>query len=199
MTVYDRPMARSKREVEIKLPFDSPARAIDNIEKLGATLVRERLFEDNLLFERQHDPLKAANRLLRLRREGASALLTFKSTPPGELAYKVRLEDESVVDDPDAIERILLGLGFRPAYRYQKYRTLYQLDDLEICLDETPVGCYVELEGPPTLIDRTAAQLGFTPDRYILDSYRDIHQQHARERGVAPGDMLFDSEAGPRG
>jgi adenylate cyclase class 2 len=190
-------MESSKREVEIKLPFVSPSRAIEQLEKLGAKLVRERLLEDNLLFEREHDPLRRSAKLLRLRREGDGALLTFKSTPPGDQAYKVRLEDESRVEDADAVERILLGLGFLPAYRYQKYRTLYQLGDLEICLDETPVGCYVELEGAPPLIDRTAAQLGFTPDRYILDSYRDIHHQHARERGVPPGDMLFDPKAEP--
>jgi len=185
-------MASSKREVEIKLLFDSPAAAAEELEKLGARLVRQRSFEENLLFEREHDPLKSANKLLRLRRVDGSALLTFKSAPHGETAYKVRLEEESAVADPDAIERILLGLGFRPAYRYQKYRTLYQLDDLEICLDETPVGCYVELEGSPALIDRTAARLGFTPERYILDSYRDIQQQHAKKRGLPPG------EAGPR-
>jgi adenylate cyclase class 2 len=190
-------MERSKREVEIKLPFDSPAQAVEKLETLGAELVRERLFEDNLLFDREHDPLKGSNRLLRLRREGDSALLTFKSAPPGKQAYKVRLEDESVVDDPDAVERLLQGLGFRPIYRYQKYRTLYRLGDLEICLDETPVGCYLELEGSPTLIDRAALELGFTPDRYILDSYRGLHERHARERGLTPGDMLFETESGP--
>jgi adenylate cyclase class 2 len=191
-------MERSKREVEIKLPFDSPARAAEKLQALGAELVRERTFEDNLLFEREIDPLHRSSKLLRLRREGDSALLTFKSTPPGVQAYKVRLEDESAVEDPDAMERILHGLGFRPAYRYQKYRTLYRLGELEICLDETPVGCFLELEGAPTLIDRTAAQLGFTPDRYLLSSYRDLHHQQARLLGIEPGDMLFDSEAGQR-
>jgi adenylate cyclase class 2 len=189
-------MERSKREVEIKLPFDSPAEAIEKLELLGAELVRERTFEDNLLFEREQDPLHRSNKLLRLRREGGRALLTFKSAPPGVHAYKVRLEDESVVDDPEAMERILEGLGFRPAYRYQKYRALYQLDDLEICLDETPVGCFLELEGAPTSIDRTALELGFTPDRYILSSYRDLHHRHAKRLGVTPGDMVFGPEAG---
>jgi adenylate cyclase class 2 len=189
-------MQRSKREVEIKLRFDSASRAADMLEKLGAELVRERTFEDNLLFEREHDPLMSSNRLLRLRRDGAGALLTFKSAPPGEQAYKVRLEDESAVDDPDAVERILLGLGFRPAYRYQKYRTVYKLDDLEICLDETPIGCFVELEGAPTHIDRAAVRLGFTPDRYILGSYRDLHEEHARTHGMVPDDLLFEPEAG---
>jgi len=54
---------------------------------------------------------------------GDGALLTFKAAPPGERAYKVRLEDESAVDDPDAVERILLGLGFRPGFRF---RLLFQ-------------------------------------------------------------------------
>lgn len=186
-----RAMEKSRREIEIKLPFDSPSGALEGIEGMGARLVREREFEDNLLFERDHDPLKPAKKLLRLRREGGSALLTFKSPVEGSHTHKIRIEDETVIDDPAALERILTGLGFRPSYRYQKYRTIFDLDGLEICLDETPLGCFLELEGEPQAIDRAAARLGFSPDRYIVESYRDLHERQAEARGVEPGDLVF--------
>jgi adenylate cyclase class 2 len=185
-------MEKSRREIEIKLPFDSPSEALEGIESIGAVLVRGREFEDNLLFERDHDPLKPSGKLLRLRREGSAALLTFKSPVPGRHAHKVRNEEETVVDDPAALERILNGLGFHPSYRYQKYRTIFDLDGLEISLDETPLGCFLELEGEPQAIDRVAALLGFTPERYIVESYRHLHEKEAEKRGVEPGDMVFE-------
>ena len=63
------------------------------------------------------------------------------------------------IADPEALERILVGLGFRPCYRYQKYRTLFAVGELQVCLDETPIGCFVELEGAPEAIDRAAERL----------------------------------------
>ena len=38
-------------------------------------------------------------------------------------------------------------------------------------LDETALGCFVELEGDPASIDRWASELGYTPDRYVTASY----------------------------
>lgn len=189
-------MESSRREVEIKLPFDSVSLARERLEGLGATRIRDRRFEDNVLFDRETDPLKPARRVLRLRRDGDRALLTFKAPVEGEYAHKVRVEEESEVSDPDALERILSWLGFTPRYRYQKYRTLFELEDLHVCLDETPLGCFVELEGQPAAIDREAARLGFAPEDYILDSYLELHRKHCEERGTERGDLVFEPRAG---
>jgi len=191
-------MNRSRREVEVKLMCDSPAEARRRIEALGARLVHDRRFEDNVLFDRDADPLKPARKLLRLRREGGRALLTFKAPVSGEHPHKVRVEEETAVEDPRAAEHILEGLGFRPRYRYQKYRTLFEMDGLEICVDETPLGCFIELEGDPEAIDRAAAELGFGLESYILDSYVELHERWAAERGVPLGDMVFGPAEEPR-
>ena len=159
---------------------------------MGARPVRERRFEDNVLFDRSGDTLESARKLLRLRRDGPAAILTYKAPVPGEHAHKVREEEETAVADPDALERILRGLGFSPVYRYQKYRTLYALDDLEICLDETPIGCFVELEGPAASIDRVAAEMGFDRDGYVIESYSELHRKLAAARGEERGDMIFE-------
>lgn len=191
-------MKRSRREVEVKLRCDSPAEARRQIEALGARLVHERRFEDNLLFDRDVDPLKPARKLLRLRREGGRALLTFKAPVAGEHPHKVRVEEETGVESPEAVERILEGLGFSPRYRYQKYRTLFELDGLEICVDETPLGCFVELEGAPEAIDGVAAALGHGPDRYVLDSYVELHERWAAERKIPMSDLIFAPGTEPR-
>jgi adenylate cyclase class 2 len=185
-------MSRSSREVEVKLGFDSADRALAAITALGALRTSERLFEDNVVYDRERDALVDAGKLLRLRRVGGRSIVTYKEPVAGEHRHKVRGEAEIEIDVPDEFERIAAGLGFRPVYRYQKFRTSFRLGELDLLLDETPVGCFVELEGPPESIDRVARALGRGASDYIVETYREIHERVSRERGVEPGDLVFD-------
>ena len=185
-----RQMERSRREVEVKLPFDSPSAARRKLDELGAETLHERRFEDNILYDRD-GALAAEGKLLRLRRDGPRALLTYKAPVPGSHRHKVRLEEETELADPGAMERLLDGLGYAPVYRYQKYRTVLELDGVHVCLDETPIGCWVELEGEPDAIDRLALRLGFGPRQYVVESYLELHARRAEERGEPRGDMVF--------
>jgi len=180
----------------VKLPFDSPNEARRRLERCGAVLVRERSFEDNVLFDRRYEPLKPEDKALRLRRVGRTGLLTFKAPVPGRHRHKVRVEEETVVADPQAMRRILDGLGFSVAYRYQKYRSEYRIRGIHACLDETPLGCFVELEGAPDAIDAVAAELGFSPSSFVCQSYRELHEIAARARGEEPGDLLMAEKEG---
>ena len=58
-------------------------------------------------------------------------------------------------------------------FRYEKYRTEFRQPRRAgvAMLDETPVGVYLELEGTPHWIDRTARRLGFQESDYITASY----------------------------
>src|SRR5260370_39673396 len=84
-------------------------------------------------------------------------------------SYKVRDEIELEVTDPGNLTRIFEGMGMSGWFRYEKYRTTFRLpaskawaNGLLIELDETPIGTFVELEGPASAIDRAAEDLGFT-------------------------------------
>jgi adenylate cyclase class 2 len=181
-------------EVEIKLRFDSPRTAVREIEKLGADLVEQRAFEDNGVYDLPSRALRMAGQLLRLRTKGSSSTLTFKSKVPGHARHKVYREHETGVDDVEQTHLLLTGLGYSRWYRYQKYRTVYRFDDVEIAIDETPIGCFVELEGDPEAIDGLAARLGCTPERYILETYHELHEAEAAARGVPAGDLVFERD-----
>jgi adenylate cyclase, class 2 len=60
-----------------------------------------------------------------------------------------------------------------------------------VLVDETPIGNYLELEGPPRWIDQTARLLGFTHADYITRSYGYLYLAYCRERRIRPKDMLF--------
>jgi adenylate cyclase class 2 len=135
-------------------------------------------------------------------------VLTFKQpmvqTPVAELessfygSYKIREEIELEVTDPGNLTRIFEGLGMSGWFRYEKYRTTFRLPDskgwakgLLIELDETPIGTFVELEGPAAAIDRAAEELGFTKHDYVLKNYLRLYMEDCRRKGEEPRHMVF--------
>lgn len=126
--------------------------------------------------------------------------------PKGESAgsHKVRDEIETVVTDAATLAAIFEGIGMHGWFRYEKYRTTYRLSarwakGLLIELDETPIGNFAELEGPPKKIDRAARELGFSKADYILKNYLTLYREECRRRGVQPRDMVFSKRHHPAG
>ena len=109
---------------------------------------------------------------------------------------KVREETESVLPAPEAraITSILERLGLRQVFRYQKYRTTWQLRGLHLALDETPIGTFLELEGDPDVIDAVAGHLGYTPDEYIASSYRDLYLMKRIDTPGHENEMVFQGD-----
>jgi len=112
--------------------------------------------------------------------------------------YKVREEIEVGVADPGRLKAIFEALGLRGWFRYEKYRTSYQLPaslrwakGLEILLDETPIGNFLELEGPPEAIDQAAALLGYSHSDHITKSYLQLYLDQCRKQGLPASDMVF--------
>src|SRR5262245_59916797 len=173
-------------EREIKLRMAGPEAARAAVERLGARLERPRHLEDNVLFDDPRASLAAAGRVLRLRRTPDAAVVTFKAPDRTEQGVKSREEIEVTVSDADAFERILEGIGFRRVFRYQKYRETYDWEDVEIVVDETPIGTFLEIEGPAEGIHRAAAALGAGPADYVTDSYPRLFTAAG-----GTGDMVF--------
>jgi adenylate cyclase class 2 len=65
-----------------------------------------------------------------------------------------------------------------------------------VTLDETPIGAFLELEGPSYWIDQTATQLGFSGDEYITRSYATLYQEYLRAHPEAPCNMTFLGASG---
>jgi adenylate cyclase class 2 len=58
-------------------------------------------------------------------------------------------------------------------------------------LDETPIGEFLELEGEPGWIDRTARELGFSEADYITDTYGALFEAYRARNPGAGADMVF--------
>ena len=74
---------------------------------------------------------------LRIRRSGQKSFLTYKHCHPentDEIDYFD--EYETTVGDPRSLVRILKNLDFRKILVVDKTRSLWELDDIEIAIDE---------------------------------------------------------------
>lgn len=173
-------------ETEVKLRVASPETARVLLGRCGARLVAARHFEDNRLFDDAEASLRSRGAMLRLRRTPARASLTFKGPRRLVEGLKTREERETHVGDADETEAILLRLGLAPGFRYQKYREVWALGETEVLLDETPIGCFLELEGEAAAIHAVASSLGFSSRDYIAESYATLFLAAG-----GSGDMLF--------
>jgi adenylate cyclase class 2 len=186
-------------ETEIKIPFDrGPRDARDLIERNGYALHEPRVLESDQIFDHSDAELRNGDQLLRLRRSGARSTVTYKGpTAPGR--YKSREEIEFDVSDPANFELVLNRLGYTPRFRYEKYRTKFQAPGEPgiVTIDETPIGVFLELEGPAAWIDSTAARLGFLPSQYSTASYAALYRDYLRSHEGAPENMVFNSQVVP--
>jgi adenylate cyclase class 2 len=182
-----------KVEIEIKLRLTGDLAAVrKKLRALGFHMHRRRTLESNVLLDNRKNALRKNGTLLRVRRTGSAALLTFKGpSQPGR--YKKRVEVETPVPDAAVMETILAEVGYHPVFRYEKFRTEYEARSGggKILLDETPIGNFLELEGSPRWIDQTSRRLGFSTGDYINRSYGYLYLAYCRERRIRPKDMVF--------
>ena len=66
-----------------------------------------------------------------------------------------------------------------------------------LVIDETPIGDYAELEGPPAWIDETLAKLGVDPATCITESYGRLFLAWKERTGSAAENLTFDEIPAP--
>ncbi len=148
---------------------------LERLPEIGA--LRDRTdFEVNTLYAGDSiDPHRA---VLRLRRVGQRAILTFKERLPGSSPIKHQLEDETTVGDPDAMDAILESLGLNPTLIYEKRRERWQLGETEIVLDELPFGLFMEIEGEENSINEIEKKLAIKRLKAETATYPSLTREH---------------------
>ena len=185
-------------EIEIKLALPENLTAIRrSLRDLGFAISKKRVHEMNVVFDTAGATLRQAGKLIRIRQVAAHSILTYKGPPkPGK--HKSREELETCVPNARDFEEILGRLGYEATFRYEKFRTEYEQDDSGVVtLDETPIGNFLEIEGPSRWIDRTAKALGFAPPAYITKSYGSLYLDYCAARGITPTHMVFRHRGKP--
>ncbi len=186
-------------EIEVKISVPSLAAARRRIRDAGFRVHVPRVFEVNVLWDTADLRLRSQGKVVRLRQAGGLFTVTFKGKSM-DTRHKVRDEIETRVEQSGPVERIFQEIGLKPVFRYEKYRTEYTAGTSRgvVTLDQTPIGDFLEIEGPARWIDRTAKQLGFSPADYITASYGGLYLQYCSAHGIRPSNMVFRGKLASR-
>ena len=175
---------RPRMPIEIEKKYRLTPRQREEIltrlPEIGAR--RERTdFEVNTLYA--GDSIDTERAVLRLRRVGQGAILTFKERLPGSSSIKHQLEDETTVGDAEAMDAILESLGFNPTLIYEKRRDRWQLGETEIVVDELPFGLFMEIEGDELAIKEIEEKLAIKRLKAEIETYPNLTRQHGTNVG----------------
>lgn len=158
-----------------------------------ALLKTTRLLERNLRFDTPNRELAGKKHVLRLRQDNRTTL-TFKR-PRGQV--ETREEFEIEIDDFESGRKILEALGYTVTTLYEKYRETYQIDFIQVMLDELPFGCFVEIEGPSIeSIRQMSDQLGLPWERRVQASYVELFDRIRRPLAIDFEEITFENFKG---
>jgi len=180
----------SHNEIEIKFRVDKLRSFNQRLRKSGFRLITPRTHEMNTLYDLPGQLLRKRGELLRLRKYGAVWVLTHKAKGKAG-RHKTRVETETKVADGAKMDAILRALGFTPTFRYEKFRAEWTDGKGQVVVDETPIGNFCEIEGPPRWIDATAKKLGVKPEDYITKNYATLFADWKRETKSEAIEMTF--------
>ena len=158
------------KEVEIKFRVENIRALTRRLRQAGFRLLTRRTHEMNTLYDLPGGVLRARKELLRLRKYGDTWTLTHKSGAK-RARHSSRVEIETRVSDGKNMDTILHSLGYSPSFRYEKFRAEWADSKGHVVVDETPIGNFCEIEGPPRWIDATARTLGVSEKDYITRNY----------------------------
>jgi len=181
------------QEIEIKFALENRESLVARIEEAGGEQLFPETFEDNMILDRRGE-LRTKGALLRVRKFGRFVLATFKGPASFDGAIRSREEVQTGLESFDRAIALFDALGFKPVFRYQKFREVWRVRDVEIVLDRTPIGDYLEIEGPTETIRELSAALGLSLEKGIRQSYADLYRLARRTRADLPEHMVFDPQ-----
>jgi adenylate cyclase, class 2 len=189
------PKGSKQLEIEVKLKIRNLQRLRRDLLEMGCKETVPRSLERNWTWDFPGQPLRQQGKLLRVRQFSGRCLLTFKGAAQRSRHFKIREERETEVQDPETLAVILGRLGLEVFFRYEKYRTSYSLKlrgkrrSVDLSVDETPIGNYLEIEGTEADIHRVGEKLGFEEDAFIKESYLALFAKSRWRKGRR--DMVF--------
>jgi len=178
------------QEIEVKFVLRDRHELVRKLHDIGGQRLYAETFEDNIVLDRRGE-LRTKGALLRVRKFGKYSLATYKGPTSIEGGIKSREEVQTGVESFELAIQLFDSLGFKPVFRYQKFREVWRVREAEVVIDRTPIGDYFEIEGSIDLIRSLAAELGMNMDAAIRHTYADLYRQARRTRADLPENMVF--------
>jgi adenylate cyclase class 2 len=131
--------------IEVEVKARCSHNILPKILALGAVKNEVENHRD-IYFNSPMRDFRSTDEALRIRIKDDGARLTYKG-PKLDTKTKSRLELTVKIDDAQAMQKILVELGFWPSGEVKKRRTKYSLGDFTLALDEVEgLGSFLEIE-----------------------------------------------------
>ena len=184
-----------KIETELKFPVAGFKAAADRLNQMGAE-ASPWYFEKNIVLDDKDGSLRNKDCLLRLR-QGLKNKLTLKLPPVYQDKTgiaKTKQEYETCLDNIEDMEHILVHLGYQIWLRYEKFRQVWKLPDVKVCLDILPFGRFVEIEGSEKSIMQVSESIGLDMKTATAQTYHELNQACIKDQKLHPtDDFVFDA------
>lgn len=178
-------------EKEVKFLLNDPVSYEERLRRLGAVLKQPRTHELNYRFDTNDLELTHSHKVLRIRKD-SQVILAYKGPALPDSELRIRTEIELVVNDFDNAVSFLEALGYSLMVQYEKWRTIYLLNDLEITVDELPYGHFSEIEGDDEIaIRHTTASLALIWECRIDESYLALYDRVKTKLNLPVNNLTF--------
>lgn len=162
------------REIELKLKIADKKAVVEKLLRAGAVF-KSKKNQVDILYNSKYFDFGDYDQSLRLRIEKwdnkQKATLAFKGTPKHTAdGHKIRDEFETPVD-PGPTRKLLKSIGFEEVAIIEKVRAEYQLDGLQVVIDELKFGTFIEFEGAPDEIENVRRKLGLAKFKPVHEGY----------------------------
>ncbi|WP_031485248.1 class IV adenylate cyclase [Maridesulfovibrio frigidus] len=182
-------------EIELKYLNADIDKLKKTLESLGGKFL-SRHYERNIVLDDPGRTLFKRSALLRVRQAGKTTM-TVKRIPanPVPSKAKVYVEHETEVSDFDATVSALEVLGYKPVFKYEKFREEWDLENCTICLDQLPFGSFIEIEGSEKDIISCAVKLNLKDSDSSKKTYHELNRDYRAKAGLVPDEnFVFTAE-----
>ena len=177
-------------EIEAKFLQVDPNDIRMRLEKVGATCKQPMMLMRRVVLD--NEQLQPKNAFVRIRDEGHRIAMTYKQYDDQALAGAKEIEFS--VSDYDAAVTFLEALGVKAKSTQEARREIWELDDVEIVIDEWPwIDPYIEIEGPSEeSVKRMADKLGFEWKDASFGDIMTAYRAQYPKTGDTRNDMVYN-------
>jgi predicted adenylyl cyclase CyaB len=178
----------NKHNIELEYKFwVKDKKSLIKILNGRASAKKPRQYQSSVMFDNPAGIMQKTDGRIRVRTFGDSGdkSLTYKKPLLSQNGAKREIEYEIKFHDPDGqIEKILEAMEFRPTTSYERFQTGWEINGVQVTLDEYPFADIIEIEGEKKEIERLAQELGFNIQQGLTKPVDTLFQEWRKERGL---------------
>lgn len=177
-------------EIEAKFLQVDPDDIRKRLEAAGGTCKQPMMLMRRVVLDNEN--LQPKNAFVRVRDEGHRIAMTYKQYDDQALAGAKEIEFS--VSDYDAAVTFLEALGVKPKSTQEARREIWELDDVEVVIDEWPwIDPYIEIEGPSEKsVSDAATRLGFDWNDAAFGDIMTAYRAQYPKTGESREDMVYN-------